>query len=146
LEYSLNLSDYSSNGFRAQSRNDKQQATVKLGTRIGDDTKLTTLINWFDQSAQDPGGLVRTGTGTQQPGAFAGGLFYDPTGATRGAIVGNTRVSRSNTQVGFNLETLLPTPVSAIICSISLPAMPPLGQSAAAPVVLVVRFTALMSA
>lgn len=107
LEYSLNLSNYSSNGFRAQSRNDKQQATVKLGTRIGDDTKLTTLINWFDQSAQDPGGLVRTGTGTQQPGAFPGGLFYDPTGATRGAIVGNTRVSRSNTQVGFNLEKSL---------------------------------------
>jgi len=104
LEYQLNLSDYSSNGFRAQSKNDKQQATVKLGTRISDDTKLSTLINWFDQSAQDPGGLVRTGTGANQPGAFPGGQFYDPTGATRGAIVGNTRVNRSNTQIGFNLE------------------------------------------
>ncbi len=104
VEYLVNYSDYSSDGFRTQSKNDKQQATVKLGTKLAEDTKLTTLLNWFDQFAQDPGGLVRTGTGVNDPGAFAGGSFFNREGATRGAIVGNTRVLRSNTQVGFNLE------------------------------------------
>lgn len=103
IEYLVNYSDYRSDGFRVQSRNDKQQATAKLGVRLSDDTKLTTLINWFDQFAQDPGGLARTGNVEQSPGAFDG-TYYNPKGATRGAIVGNTRVLRSNTQVGFNLE------------------------------------------
>lgn len=103
VEYLVNYSDYRSDGFRVQSQNDKQQATVKLGVKLAEDTKLTTLINWFDQFAQDPGGLVRTGNVAQSPGAFDG-AFYNPKGATRGAIVGNTRVLRSNTQVGFNLE------------------------------------------
>ncbi len=103
VEYLVNYSDYRSDGFRVQSQNDKQQATVKLGVKLAEDTKLTTLINWFDQFAQDPGGLVRTGNVAQSPGAFDGS-FYNPRGATRGAIVGNTRVLRSNTQVGFNLE------------------------------------------
>ncbi len=103
VEYLINYSDYRSDGFRVQSQNDKQQATVKLGVKLAEDTKLTTLINWFDQFAQDPGGLVRTGNVVQSPGAFDG-TYYDPKGATRGALVGNTRVMRSNTQVGFNLE------------------------------------------
>lgn len=103
VEYLINYSDYTSDGFRTQSQNNKQQATVKFGVKLSEDTKLTTLINWFDQFAQDPGGLVRTGNVAQSPGAF-GGNFYNPEGATRGAIVGNTRVIRSNTQVGFNLE------------------------------------------
>ena len=103
VEYLVNYSDYRSDGFRVQSQNDKQQATVKLGVKLAEDTKLTTLINWFDQFAQDPGGLVRTGNVVQSPGAFDG-TYYDPKGATRGAIFGNTRVLRSNTQVGFNLE------------------------------------------
>ncbi len=103
VEYLVNYSDYRSDGFRVQSQNDKQQATVKLGVKLAEDTKLTTLINWFDQFAQDPGGLVRTGNVAQSPGAFDGS-FYNPRGATRGALVGNTRVLRSNTQVGFNLE------------------------------------------
>lgn len=106
VEYLINYSDYSSDGFRVQSKNDKQQATVKLGTRIADDTKLTTVINWFDQFAQDPGGLARTGTTTQSPGAL-GGSVVNPSGATRAAIVGNTRVIRSNTQIGFNFEKKL---------------------------------------
>ncbi len=103
VEYLVNFSDYKSDGFRVQSHNTKQQATVKLGVRLSEDTKLTTLINWFDQFAEDPGGLARTGNVVQSPGAF-GGTYYNPEGATRGAIVGNTRVLRSNTQVGFNLE------------------------------------------
>lgn len=103
VEYMVNYSDYRSDGFRVQSQNDKQQATVKLGVQLSDDTRLTTLINWFDQFAQDPGGLVRNGAVAHNPGAI-GGAFFNREGATRGAIVGNTRVIRSNTQVGFNLE------------------------------------------
>ncbi len=104
VEYLINYSDYTSDGFRTQSGNRKQMATVKLGVKLAEDTKLTTLINWFDQNANDPGGLLRTGTGANSPGAFPGGSYYDREGATYGAIYGKTRVSRSNTQVGFNLE------------------------------------------
>lgn len=110
VEYLVNLSDYSSDGFRTQSRNDKQQATARLGVRISEDTKLTTLINWFDQFAQDPGGLIgtksafSTAANANNPGALPGAAFYNPSGASRGAIEANTRVIRSNTQIGFNLE------------------------------------------
>ncbi len=104
VDYLINYSDYTSDGFRKQSGNRKKMATVKLGLKVSDDTKLTTLINWFDQDANDPGGLVRTGTGANEPGAITANNFYNPTGTTYGAINGRTRVSRSNTQVGFNLE------------------------------------------
>lgn len=110
VEYLVNFSDYSSDGFRTQSKNDKQQATVRLGVKISEDTKLTTLINWFDQFAQDPGGLIGTRSAgssaatAANPGALPGAAVYEPSGATRGAIQANTRVLRSNTQIGFNLE------------------------------------------
>jgi iron complex outermembrane receptor protein len=110
VEYLVNFSDYSSDGFRAQSRNDKQQATARFGVQISEDTKLTTLINWFDQFAQDPGGLIgTTSAGTTaatavNPGALPGAAVYNPSGVSQGAIGANTRVIRSNTQVGFNLE------------------------------------------
>jgi iron complex outermembrane receptor protein len=110
VENLVNFSDYSSDGFRTQSRNDKQQATARLGVKISEDTKLTTLINWFDQFAQDPGGLIGVrSAGTKpatanNPGALPGAAVYNPSGASIGARLANTRVIRSNTQVGFNLE------------------------------------------
>lgn len=103
VEYFVSYSDYSSDGYRQQSKNDKQQATAKIGLKLQEDTKLITLINWFDQFAQDPGGLPKTGTSTS-PGALDSNQYYNPAGATVGAIYGKTRVMRSNTQVGFNLE------------------------------------------
>jgi iron complex outermembrane receptor protein len=66
--------------------------------KISDDTQLTTLLNWFEQYAQDPGGLIRLTTDANTPSAFT-----KPTGAGVGAIKGNTRSERSNTQIGFNL-------------------------------------------
>lgn len=95
VEYMLNYSDYSSDGYRAQSKNDKQQATVKLGVNISEDTKLTTLINWFDQFAQDPGGLT------------SANVSSNPAMASPNNVTANARVLRSNTQVGFNLEKVL---------------------------------------
>ncbi len=99
VEYFVNYSDYNSDGFRQQSGNDKRQATAKLGIKIAEDTKLTMLTSWFDQFAQDPGGLRRTATAGTEPSAF-----ITPTGVSSGAITNNTRVIRSNTQTGFNLE------------------------------------------
>jgi iron complex outermembrane receptor protein len=108
VEYLVNYSDYNSDGYRQQSANDKRQATAKLGIKIAEDTKLTMLTSWFDQFAQDPGGLIngaKTTPSANNPSAFAGS-FFDPTGVAVGARAqnGNTRVYRSNTQVGFNLE------------------------------------------
>lgn len=107
VEYLVNYSDFQSDGFRTQSASEKRMATAKLGVKIGEDAKLTTLINWFDQNSQDPGGLLATGTSTNAPGAITRNSFYAPTSVARGAVVANTRVIRSNTQVGFNFEKII---------------------------------------
>lgn len=103
VEYLVNYTDFSSDGFRQHSANEKRQATVKLGVKLQEDTKLTTLINWFDQTALDPGGLLRTGNAFT-PGAITRNAYYDPTGVAATALTNRNRVIRSNTQVGFNLE------------------------------------------
>ena len=94
VEYLLNASNFESDGYRDNSESDKQQATAKFKFNISEDTKLTTLINWFEQDAQDPIGLDRAR-------AFSS--------STRDTVVpasinANTSVSRSHTQVGFNFE------------------------------------------
>ena len=106
VDYMISTSELSSDGFRKQSASEKQQATIRLGVKLADDTKLTTLINWIDQYAQDPGGLKRTGTSTN-PGAFSG--VIDWTGANKGAVDSNARSYKGNTQIGFNLEKTIDT-------------------------------------
>jgi iron complex outermembrane receptor protein len=100
FDYQIGISDYSSNGYRQQSKNDKQQATAKLGVKLSEDTSLTTLLNWFDQDAQDPGGLKRI-SDSREPSAF---VSPSSIATSFGPTQANTRVSRSNTQVGANLE------------------------------------------
>lgn len=95
VEYLINYSDYSSDGFRQHSANEKRQATVKLGVKLSEDSKLTTLVNWFDQFAQDPGGLT------------AAELDANRRGASPNNIGANARVIRSNQQIGFNFEKQL---------------------------------------
>lgn len=95
LEYMLNISNFESDGYRDRSRSDKQMGTAKFKFHINDDTKLTTLVNWFEQDAQDPLGLTRSNVQT------------DRRGNVQAAINANTRVSRSHTQVGFNLEHMI---------------------------------------
>lgn len=95
VDYLLNFSNYESDGYRAQSANEKRQATAKLGVKLSEDSKLTTLINWFDQFAQDPGGLTATNLSTNYKMASPNN------------IAANARVIRSNTQVGFNFEKML---------------------------------------
>ena len=102
VEYLVNYSDYNSDGFRKQSGNDKRQATTKLGIKIAEDTKLTMLTSWFDQFAQDPGGLKRTAASNDDPSAFT-----SPTRTTTGVIKANSRVLRNNLQLGFNFEKII---------------------------------------
>ena len=98
VEYLLNVSNFESNGYRDHSSSDKKMATAKFKFNISDDTKLTTLVNWFEQDAQDPLGLRRDAT-ANDPSAFS-----NPKAVPNSALRANTRVSRSHTQVGFNLE------------------------------------------
>lgn len=92
LEYLINYSNYSSDGYRDHSSNKKEQGTAKFRFNLNEDTKLTTLINWFDQTADDPVGLT------------LGEVLADRKQAAPSALGADTRVSRSQTQVGFNLE------------------------------------------
>jgi len=100
LDYLIGISNYLSDGYRYQSSNDKQQSTAKLGVKLSEYTQLTTLMNWFGQSAADPGGLKRTAA-SREPSAFTSPT---QTFTSAGSTQANTRVYRSNTQVGFNLE------------------------------------------
>ena len=59
VEYLLNVSNFETDGFRDHNAGQKEQATAKFKFNISEDTKLTTLINWFDQTAQDPLGLTK---------------------------------------------------------------------------------------
>lgn len=94
VEYLLNFSNFESDGYRDNSESDKQQATAKFKFNISADTKLTTLVNWFDQDAQDPIGLDRAR-------AFNSSTRESVVPA---AIFANTSVKRDHAQIGFNLE------------------------------------------
>lgn len=95
IDYLLNFSNYGSDGYREQSANEKRMATIKLGVKLSEDSKLTTLFNWFDQFAQDPGGLTSANLNTNYRMASPNN------------VLANARVIRSNTQVGFNFEKVL---------------------------------------
>jgi iron complex outermembrane recepter protein len=94
VEYLLNVSNFETDGFRDHGRGDKKMATAQFKFHISDDTKLSTLINWFEQEAQDPLGLDRAraySSSTRDQSITA-------------ASLANTSVKRDHTQVGFNLE------------------------------------------
>jgi iron complex outermembrane receptor protein len=94
MEYLLNTSNFHTGGYRQNSESDKQAATAKFKFNISDDTKITALVNWFDQSAQDPLGLDRAR-------AFNSNTRESVVPA---AIFANTSVKRDHTQIGFNFE------------------------------------------
>jgi iron complex outermembrane recepter protein len=97
LEYMLNISNFESDGYRANSASNKQMATAKFKFNLNEDTKVTTLVNWFDQEAQDPLGLDRAR-------AFSSSTRNNVVPA---ALFANTSVKRDHTQVGFNIEHAL---------------------------------------
>jgi iron complex outermembrane recepter protein len=133
IEYLLGVSNFETDGYRDHDKGDKQQATAKFKFNISDDTKLTTLINWFDQKAQDPLGLTRAQA------------FSDPKSAGVGAVTSNTRVERSHTQVGFNLEHTLNDSNSINLMTyvgtrdnlqyLSLPSSPPINANGRASII-----------
>ena len=92
VDYVLGYSNFKSDGYREQSASTKKQATAKLKTTIGEDAKLTTLLSWFDQDAKDPGGLT---------------ISEARTAASPTSVTVNSRVARSNTQIGINFEKAL---------------------------------------
>ena len=92
LEYMLNVSNFDSDGYRDHSRSNKQQATAKFKLNISESTKLTSLVNWFEQDAKDPTGLTKAD------------VRRDPKSVVPAATNANLNVSRRHTQVGFNLE------------------------------------------
>ena len=91
IEYLLNASNFETEGYRDHSAGEKQQATAKFKLNISDDTKLTTLVNWFEQDAQDPTGLTKAD------------LEEDRKGVVDAVNNANTGTSRSHAQIGFNL-------------------------------------------
>ena len=101
FEYLVNYSKFETDGYRANSAANKEQLTAKLKFNITDTTKVTVMANWMDMDAQDPLGLKRVGT-TAEPSAFA-----TPKAVPTSAILANTRVSRTNTQAGINLEQVV---------------------------------------
>jgi iron complex outermembrane receptor protein len=94
VEYLLNISNFETNGYRDNSESNKQMATAKFKFNISDSTKLTSLVNWFDQEAQDPLGLDRAR-------AFKSSTRDSVVPA---AVFANTSVKRDHTQIGFNFE------------------------------------------
>ncbi len=95
LEYFLSASNAETSGYREHGSGQKEAVTAKFKLNISDTTKLTTLVNWFDQTAQDPLGLTRAEA------------FADPESAAPSAILSDTRVYRKHTQVGFALSHAL---------------------------------------
>lgn len=94
VEYLLNVSHFETDSFRDHGKGDKKMATAQFKFNISDDTKLSTLINWFEQDAQDPLGLDRAR-------AYSSSTRNQSITA---ASLANTGVKRDHTQVGFNLE------------------------------------------
>ena len=98
VEYLMNVSNFETDGYRQHSSGDKQAATAKFKIKVNEDTTFTSLINWFDQKAEDPSGLPRVAT-SSAPSAFT-----NPTGVVDAVNNANTRVTRSHKQIGLNLQ------------------------------------------
>mgnify|MGYP000735782341 CR=1 FL=1 len=95
VEYLMNVSNFETDGYRQHSSGDKQAATAKFKIKVNEDTTVTSLINWFDQKAEDPSGLSRADA------------FTNPRTVVAAVNTANTRVTRSHKQIGLNLEHTL---------------------------------------
>lgn len=106
VEYLVNYSNFETDGYRKNSDAKKEQFTAKLKFNFTDSTKLTMLANWMDMDAQDPLGLKRTASSSTSGGVtyVEPSAFDNPKAVPTVALLSNTRVSRKNQQVGFNLE------------------------------------------
>ncbi len=111
VDYLINFSNFETDGYRQNSNAKKEQFTAKLKINISNSTRLTMLANWMDMDAQDPLGLARTASSVSRSTNAGASVtvselsaFDDPTAIPSVASLANTRVSRKNQQIGFNLE------------------------------------------
>ena len=116
VQYLINANHFKTDGYRDHSSAWKNQQTAQLKFNISDSTKVNILANAFQSKAEDPLGLA----GWDGLDGYSGSTFgrcasgcttnkyfnalTNPTAAPDVAILANTRVSRSNTQVGTNIE------------------------------------------
>ena len=116
IEYLLNLNHFETDGYRQNSSAWKDQQTAQIKFDISDSTRVNILANAFKSEAQDPLGLAGFDGADGYSGATFGkctsgctsnkysNVFTNPTATPDAAILANTRVSRSNTQIGTNIE------------------------------------------
>jgi iron complex outermembrane receptor protein len=93
LGYVIDASRYETDGDREHSAARRDQLNTKLNWYPGDDTKVTAVLNSLDQPyAQDPQGLSRAQ------------MEANPHQAAASSITQNTGGSKSQTQLGLNVE------------------------------------------
>ncbi len=93
FNYIVDYSHLESDGYRVHSAVRRDLFNAKLGLKLNEDTRLTLLVTDLDQPvSQDPLGLTK-----QQ-------WQQNPRSVVQSALDFNTRVSKSQTQVGAKLE------------------------------------------
>lgn len=89
VDYNIAASEFLSGGYRAHSRVRRESDNAKFGIDLGQQRKLTVVLNRINQpDTQDPLGLTRTQ------------MEQDPRQATAVAALYNTRKSAEQNQVG----------------------------------------------
>ena len=114
IQYFFDASHFDTDGYRQHSAAWKNQTTGKLKFNLDNGTKATILFDYADSKAQDPLGLARsevydilkrnTSNNYYSTTNKNYSAFTNPKAAPDVATTANTRVSRTNTQVGLNLE------------------------------------------
>ena len=125
IQYTLSADRFDTDGYRDHSSAWKEQQTAKIKFNISESTKLTILANHFKSEAQDPLGLAASdGFDREKFTRYNSGspsttityldssnkyfnVFNNSKAAPDVAVLADTRVSRSNTQIGFNFESAL---------------------------------------
>ncbi len=98
LNYLLNVSTFTTDGYRDHSKTKRDTFNAKLGLRLDDDSKLTLVANAVDMPrAQDPLGLNRAQYQANPRQVDAGALTFD------------TRKTVAQHQAGFGYERRLST-------------------------------------
>ncbi|MEI8361917.1 MAG: TonB-dependent receptor [Betaproteobacteria bacterium] len=93
FNYNIDYSHFESDGYRDHSAVRRDLFNAKIGIQLNEDTRLTVLATYMDQPlAQDPQGLN------------ASDFRSNPTSVVTKTNTFNTRVERSQSQIGAKLE------------------------------------------
>jgi iron complex outermembrane receptor protein len=78
LNYLINVSDLSIDGYRAQSAAENKQLTGRFDIDLGNDRDLLTILNFTDQPvSDDPGGLTAANVLANPRGAAPNNVLFD---------------------------------------------------------------------